>query len=181
MFVTPADFAIDGDKYLIPNITSVESEVDYENWIDETEEEILRLILGDVLYDQFIIGIGEPVIDQKWIDLRDGAYYTYESKQYLWKGLKLLLKPYIHSEWVLINHKNLAEIGVTAPQLENGEMISPSKIIVDSYNAFIKILGSERKVKRTLYGFLDNNQTAYPDWEFDEDEFDDEGMNIFNI
>lgn len=181
MFVTPADFAVDGDKYLIPNITSEESEVDYETWIDETEEEILRQLLGDILYDQFIVGIGELVPEQKWLDLRDGnVYYLYQSKQYLWKGLKALLKPYIHSEWVLINHKQLNEAGVTAPTLENGETISASRIIVSSYNDYAKLRGSECEYKRTLFGFLKSNPTGYSTWEIDDEVWNDE-MNIWNI
>lgn len=178
MFLQPSDFAIEGDKYLIPNILT--GDVDYTDYIDEEEEDILRTILGDVLYDQFIIGIAEVVPEQKWIDLRDGALYTYNSKQYDYRGLTYTLKPYIYSQWISDNFNNLANLGVVLPTIENGETISPATEIVLAYNEFVSRLGGVCKRRKTLYGFLDANLTDYATWNFDEDELIEE-INIWNI
>lgn len=186
MFCEPEDFAEEGKEYQIPNI--VDGDVDYTDWIDETEEDILRKIMGDAFYDEFILGLNIPAPgdppgdppDELWANIVNGAPYTYRAKPYIWKGLKWLLKPYIYSEWITINHKNLAELGMQLPALENGETISPATEIVRAYNTFVERLGNCDKNKNTFHGFLLSDPVGYALWDFDaEDEID--YMNIWNI
>jgi hypothetical protein len=178
MFLQPSDFAVEGDKYLIPNILT--GDVDYEDYIDSEEEDILRTILGDVLYEQFIIGINEVIPDQKWVDLRDGAFYTYNSKQYKYRGLIYTLKPYIYSQWISDNFNNLAALGVVLPTVENGETISPATEIVLAYNEFVSRLGGVCKRRNTMYGFLDADPVFFSDWDFDCEDVIEE-INTWNI
>lgn len=180
MFLSPDDFAVEGSRYLIPNILN-EDGPDYTDFIDETEEEILRQIFGDELYEQFILGLADVSPAQKWIDLRDGDVFTYQSKQYNYKGLVYVLQPYVYSEWIKDNFDNLARLGVNMPDLENGEPISPATRIVRAYNEFVDRLGCESIQRSTLYGFLQSNkEVSYPSWVFDEDE-EIEAINIWNL
>lgn len=179
MFLQPSDFAVEGDKYLIPNILT--GDVDWTGYIDEVEEAILRQILGDVLYDEFILGLATlPTIPQQWLDLRDGASYVYHDKPQIYKGIKYVLKPYVFSEWMTDHYDNVTSSGVDIPTVENGETVSPATKIVLAYNTFVSRLGCEGKQRGTMYGFLNADPVSYSAWEFDEnDEIED--INIWNI
>lgn len=54
--------------------------------IDRYEAEYLEALLGYEMYQQFINGLAAPVVEQKWLDLRDGVTFTYNSRQYRWPG-----------------------------------------------------------------------------------------------
>lgn len=180
MILLPADFAVEGDKYLIPNVTTDE-DIDYTTYIESEEEDILRTILGDALYEEFKAGLAVlPTVDQKWIDLRDGKVYNYNSKPYTYRGIKYVLKPYIYSQWISDNFNNLAKLGVNLPTLENGETISPATEIVLAYNEFVRRLGDSCKQRGTMYGFLSANPTVYPTWDFNQEDVIEE-INIWNI
>ena len=48
------------------------------NSITRYEDEILKKLLGYELWRDFKAGIAEDEPDQKWIDLRDGAEFSFE-------------------------------------------------------------------------------------------------------
>lgn len=47
---------------------------DLDWFIGKYESQYLTMLLGNELYDSFMIGIQEEVVDQKWIDLRDRIF-----------------------------------------------------------------------------------------------------------
>lgn len=54
------------------------SQVDVQDslmyFIDKYEPEILRRLLGKELYQEFIVGLGQPTVAQKWVTLRDWLF-----------------------------------------------------------------------------------------------------------
>jgi hypothetical protein len=141
MILTEADFDI--PPYNIPNIQKVRNT--FESYRDLKEEEVLRFLLGDDIYDAFkagVNGVDEDDIAQRWKDLRDGASYTYLGRSYRYTGLKKLLIPYFYSEWVNDHWKPFSGIGVVTPKGENATVKYPLQNIMNSWNEFCFLAGS---------------------------------------
>lgn len=179
MFVTVADF--DSFPYTIPE--SSDAPTALIELIRNVEPEALRKILGSVTYNNFITAcfvdptIDEPVakddadIDQEWLDLRDGADYTYGGNEYRYDGIKDLLKPYIMQSWITENAENVSLLGVSQPDTENAKIVSPGRLISKFYNKFSRLVGNCERYCDTLWGFMKaNEESNYPDWLFTDPE-----------
>lgn len=173
MFVTPDDFVF---PYNLPD--SSDAPTVLSDLIDYAEPEILRSLLGAATYQDFLDGVlvdpdaEEPEfkpnaeIDQKWLDLRDGAEYTYKEKVYQYTGLKLFLKPYLYQEWISRNAEDVTLFGVSQPDVENAKIVSPGRIISKEYNKFSRLVGNCEQYCDTFWGFMKANEETYPDWLF---------------
>lgn len=169
MILTEADF--DLPPYNIPNLQKVRNTFEY--YRDRKEEEVLRFLLWDDIYDAFkagVVGIEEDDIEQRWKDLRDGVSYTYLGRSYRYAGLKTLLIPYFYAEWVEDHWKPFSGIGVITPKGENATVKYPLRNIISAWNEFCFLAGShvghshfynghhfhQRHSNRygTLYGYL---------------------------
>lgn len=60
----------------LSNLDEIENT--FQDSIDLYEKEILTDLLGYQLYNAFITGIGETTPAQIWLDLRDGAEFTFD-------------------------------------------------------------------------------------------------------
>jgi hypothetical protein len=110
--------------------------------------------------------------DNKWLKLRDGFTYVDNGKTFWYSGLKNMLIPYIYSEYIKKNHKNVAKLGVNQPKVANSEVVNPIHDIVAAYNEFVRLLGKSYygyNSMDTLYGFYWINRADYPDVRFDEE------------
>jgi hypothetical protein len=178
MFTTDADF--DAMPYNIPS-DSVDAPEALASFINRTEQEILRKLLGSVLYNEFITAIfvditADPLvakddadIDQKWLDLRDGAEYEIEGLTdctFRYDGIINFMVPYVYSEWLAANHDHLTAMGNSLASVENAQMISPAKRIVKAYNTFSRYIGNCHCPKDTFWGFLDAKKLVYLNWRF---------------
>lgn len=182
MILTEADF--DLPPYNIPNLQKVKNT--FESYRDLKEEEVLRFLLGDDIYDAFklgIVGIEEDDIEQRWKYLRDGVSYTYFGKSYRYTGLKTLLKPYFFAEWVEDHWKPFSGIGVVTPKAENATVKYPLKNIINAWNEFCFLAGTGLSFNfydryhhnprhsnyiGTLYGYL-KTSSAYDDLLYEMD------------
>lgn len=180
MFLYPEDF--DVIPYSIPNLDKVENT--FMDYVDTEEEKVLREILGSKLYESFIQGIGvvdsnsgDAPIEDKWLKLRDGSTYENCGKQYKYKGMVSLLKPYIYAMWLRDSWDNHSGIGIVKADAENATVINPGRRIVRGYNDFSNQVGGRFNHANTLYGFLSVNSEDYPDWVFTYQG----RMNIFNL
>lgn len=180
MFTTDADY--DAMPYNIPSDT-VDAPEALNTFITRTEQEILRKLLGSVLYNEFITAIvididADPLvmkddadIEQKWLDLRDGADYiinedTDDEETFRYDGIKNFMIPYVFSEWLGANHDHLTAMGNSLASVENAQMISPAKRMVKAYSVFYGYVGNCTKNENTLWGFLDVNDDIYLNWKF---------------
>jgi hypothetical protein len=152
--------------YKIPNIE--ESREFIDDYIEDEETKILKKILGLRLYNEFIEGLDTSgTIEQKWIDLRDGAEYESGSNLYEYRGLVDFLKPYICSKWVEINFRKATTSGVIVNNgQQNTQTVVPDYERVQYWNEFVEKVGGSCAMENTLYGFLKANESDYEDLVF---------------
>src|ERR1043165_8683570 len=144
MFITPQDF--DGREYQVPN--AVKSN-DFLTFIEQKEEELLRMIMGNQMYDEFIEAYNEVYpdyldqLDQKWKNIIDGASFTVNDVRYKYVGLKSIIKPYIFALWTrrpLFGQPT--PNGVTLPKTQNSEQnVNVAPLISTAYNTAMQIIG----------------------------------------
>lgn len=151
----------------------------FTSFIQRNEDELLLMVLGAELYDDFKAGIAVGSPDQKWIDLRDGKNYvsTQDGKTYKYTGIKPFIIPYVFAMW---NHDaaiNKTSMGTALAVAENSEGVSPATLICNAYNASSRLIGNEWEHIKTLFGFLSANKDVYINWLFEEIGL----MNQFNI
>jgi hypothetical protein len=195
MFLTSEDFTI-----LPYNIPNIDGNVGFQKFVDENIEEILKELFGSSFYTSFLQGIysnieaetpiPEEDIEQKWKDLRDGKQYFINDFAYTWVGIKKLLKPYIYAMWTRANIDNDTGQGITAPDFENSQSISPAARICRAYNKFSAIAGNSCSTENTLFGFLVNSEDYEDDFDGNFANFaayinfffkDQDTMNLWNI
>ncbi len=166
MICTTEDFVI--PPLDVPNLNQVGDT--FVDFIDETEEEVLRTLLGDALYTEFKLDFdtnGYDYLEERFRDLWDGVNYSYNGMPYVYKGLKAILKPYVKSQWLEKTFKSYNGAGITTPKAENGQVENPAFDIVTLNNRANRIAGDECRLCDTLYGFLYVNKDAdYPNWRF---------------
>lgn len=113
--------------------------------VDEKQEDYLIRLLGDYLYNQFETGLSQPVIEQKWLDLRDGADFEVESQGETlvlkWAGLNNMLKYFIYYEYQLWNQTQNTVVGDTKKQNLNSVYANVSRKLSDSYNKGRELYG----------------------------------------
>jgi hypothetical protein len=128
MFLVAQDFVA---PYTIPNADRVINTLG--DFINREELNVLRKVLGVGFTKEFIEGISAPTPLQKWIDLRDGKYYTYYQAEY-YGGIKTVLLPYVYSRWVRYNVAHFTGVGVVQSDAENANVISSAVVEVQFYN-----------------------------------------------
>lgn len=127
----------------------------------------------------------ELVEVNKWLELKNGAEYTYGSKVWKWAGMVKLLTPFIYSRYVEENVERFTGNGVVAASNENSTTVSPAFKVTRAHNNYAEMCGVIRggydfrfesryliddcfSYEDTLYGFLAaKGSTVYPDWCFE--------------
>lgn len=157
--------------YKIPN---QEESRDFAEFVEAKEIELAtKYLLGWDLWNEFndaINASGDP--DQKWIDLRDGAEYTYNDKTYKYLGWVDLIKPGIYSEWLPLMTDKLTNVGMI-----NNATPQQAKFIEDQYpfqvgtwNNFAAKVGFYRRYGyncvNSFHGFMKANEDTFTNWEF---------------
>lgn len=121
------------------------------DYIDRLEKKYLILALGQSLYYEFIAGLSEPSIDQKWLDLRDGKIYQFTDLNGLtrtikWTGLKnsdkiSFLAYFIYAEFVQDNFETF-NTSFTKNIGENNNISDPSQRILKAHRLGIELYGT---------------------------------------
>jgi hypothetical protein len=137
------------------------------------------------------------VEDNKWMILKQGGTYFINGAQYVWVGMKRMLKPFIYSEWLTDTFDSHSGIGIVEAKAMNSEVKSPKQRIADAYNEFAFMAGSSDEFdevygygyyayydvynQNSLAGFLYSVNSVlpgvYPNWNF----YDVRMMNTFGI
>ncbi len=111
----------------------------------------------------------------KWLLLQNGGvYYSTTNK---WNGMKDLLKPYIYAEWLQFDYAKNSGITVVVPKGENGNVVSPKRLVCNAWNVFSKKAGNGCSKTNSLYGYLKANSDIYENFSFG----DPGRMDIFNL
>jgi len=179
-FISLTDF--NDRPYRIPNQNE---STDLAAYLQTKESEIMERLLGWELWEDFQAGLdsysGDYPLD-KWLDLEDGAEYTYGGVVYKYKGLNDLLVPAVYSYWLRDSFDKHTNIGIGLNIKDEFTLISPATRISTAYNTYAKKVGNDCHYENTLWGFLAANYEAnYTQWD-PETDFDAPGtMTIFNI
>lgn len=161
LFVDASDFL--NKPYKIPN---QDESKDFDQWLEDTEDQILKELLGFELWDAFSNAIEGGTTTQRWIDLRDGDTYEYGGYTFKWEGMEKMLKPYIYSIWVRESFDKLTNIGVGINTKTDFTVISPASRIIKAQNEFSRLAGGNKNAENSLYGFLlANYEDSYPEWD----------------
>ena len=168
MIIDPTDF--NDRPYKVPN---QEESRDFISFIEEKEEELGIMILGQELWDEFTEALASSgPLDTIWEELRDGGLYDYQNKQYNYAGWVDMVRPGIFAEWLPQTTWKLTNVGY----IENS---TPDKAtLVDNqydfhvhhWNKFVSKVGYSYpygyNCKNSFYGFMTAHADDYPTWDF---------------
>jgi len=162
MLISPTDFL--DRPYKVPN---QEESRDFITFIEEKEEELGRMILGNELFELFQEALsGSGTLDDIWIALRDGANYPYGNEVYEYKGWVDMLRPGIYSEWIPNSIYKLTNVGYIindAPQ-QSSVMDEQYEFQITAWNNFVRKAGFNYGCNDSFYGFMTVNTESYPTW-----------------
>ena len=162
-----------------------------EATITKYEKEILKSLLGQVLYDAFIAGLLEDPIPEKWTDLRDGKDFTQDYNGQTitlhWNGLindekRSLISYYVYCKYWQHRQTLTTDIGEIDPKAENASKWNTIDKIVNCWREMRQLYGvvpkSYSKYYDTThivyndlpsaYNFLLANSSNYDDWWFEQ-------------
>ncbi|MCP4987258.1 MAG: hypothetical protein GY928_14765 [Colwellia sp.] len=145
----------------IPNLRgSVLSSLD--TYMSIYEPEYLDAVLGIDLKNDFEAGLLEPVIDSKWLALRDGSEFEYQGIKYKWVGFNNTLKEspiayYVF--WKFMSDKNFlfTGAGVVISDSENSNRVSP-------INHLVTVWCRMANDNRILEKFILSNESDYSNY-----------------
>lgn len=152
------------ETYFVMDISLPDKKSDWDVIIARYEKEILIKLLGYPLYSEFISGLAEETPLQKWLDLRNGADFSFEYKGKTisthWNGLindeKIsLLAYYVYYKYRYNTIINTTSIGDVVGKSENSEKVSDVPKLVYAWNEMVSLYG------HTLDSFSNDNKTYY--------------------
>lgn len=74
---------------------------DILSYILRLEPEILEKVLGYSLKKDFLLGLEETPIDTKWLELRDGGEFTFDTKLMSYKGIADIITAYVYYHYII--------------------------------------------------------------------------------
>jgi len=171
----------------IPNLDKVGNQATLTSDISFYEKEILMDALGYQLYLEYTTAIAGESPAQKWLDLRDGAEFSFEfygnTVTRKWIGLEnsdkvSLIAYYVYAMYIRKVSQTLTGVGMAVGQSENAQIVSGSRKMVNAWNRFIEQYGEvpdgfnshwdshyiHYDDKPTIYNFLLANSDDYDDW-----------------
>lgn len=92
--------------------------------------------------------------DNKWLKLQKGDSYIYKEHTQKWRGMRVMLKPYIYAVWTKWNNNHNTGIGIVEPKPENSNTVSSTYRVVTAFNSFVKVTGNKCNQYGTLYGYV---------------------------
>ena len=149
----------------IPNLKDSVLE-QLNDYIPILEDKYLEVMLGIKLKNQFLAGLEEGVIADKWLRLRDGYEYDISGITYKWGGFVRSDKVSPIANYIFCNltaNNQLANTGIgeTKQKAENSVVLTPQYRISQVWNDMVEM-------NRSLYHFLTEfDSVDYPDWHFD--------------
>lgn len=165
--VLPKDF-IDPPYMLPEQQESAGGVTNFKEVLFDLEKEILKELFGYDMYSQFMEGLDTSgTVEQKWVDLKNGTEYTRDSKRYEWVGMKKMLIPAVASRYVHLTYRRMHQNGVVINNgQQNTQIVVPIYEKVTWWNDYVRIAGSDCETRNTLAGFLQANESDYPDFVF---------------
>lgn len=176
LFVDEYDFIY--PPYLVPNQNE---STWFQRYLQDKEEEILKRVMGWEFYAEFNTAIQGVSPAQKYVDIRDGAQYTYGGETFKYDGLNDFLVPAIYALWLRDSAFKTTNIGIGTNQKTDFNVLNPANVISRAYNIYSDKVGNNRNYRNTFWGFMQANYLTYTAWDAFED-FEEPGkLNSFGI
>ena len=151
----------------VPNNTVSNAELDL--FISSSEAEILRKLLGDELYSDYLTN---PT-DAKWIALVEGETFINGDYTVIWKGLKnteliSLLAYFTYEKLARSKSSQLTSVGTTKGKSEKATKISESFKMSFANNRGVDLYGElcNPLFAPTAYNFLRYSSYDFTGWIF---------------
>ena len=176
LFVDEYDFIY--TPYKVPNQSESTS---FQTYLAVKEEDILKALMGWEFWAEFWAAITGVAPAQKYIDIRDGAEYTYGGETFKYEGLNDFLVPAIWAHWQRDNAFKVTNIGVGINTKTDFTNLNPGNVISRAYNEYSYKVGNEECYRNTFWGFMQANYATYTAWEAFEDFNDPGTLNSFGI
>jgi len=163
--ITYANFI--GDFHL--DINTGETAV-LDIYIEKYQKELFKILLGNNLYADFDLGMGETTPLAKWTNLLNGVsgYYTYNGLKYQYTGLKEMLTAYVYFWYNNLETTTSTPQGESKSTTNNGDVvINVNKQIraynrcVDLFNEAIDFINYSNSVDSTTYPEFDPGCLKY--------------------
>jgi hypothetical protein len=147
----------------VPLSSNTDLNTAFTESITRYENAILKRLLGYDLWKEFIDGIAEDEVEQKWIDLRDGAEFTFDfygnTVSTKWNGLinsdKIsLIAYYVYCKHRLANDTHYTGIGEVKSKGENSNAVSSLSKQVWAFNSMVALYGHVPLKVMDVYNFL---------------------------
>ena len=151
----------------VPNkVQSLDIPVDekpLEFYIDKYARQLLQNALGNVLFDElddYVDGVElKEDTPEKWSDLVNGKSYTYNDKDYKWKGLIFtegafkgsLLANYSFYHWHINKISRMSGLGEVKGNAVNSVNVNSTRKSVKVWNDYLEM----------YQGFYENNTYTY--------------------
>jgi len=145
-----------------------------QSFIDKHEPKILRKILGYSLYKDFVAGLAEDIVLQKWLDLRDGKEYTYNENLEKYDGIYEIITDYVFFYISKSKQSESTDAGIKIANKMNMEGTSPREKQVFSYNEMVDLIVF---LDEFILAANEDTEDTYEDYESTTIE----KINIFNI
>lgn len=148
----------------IPNTNREEISQRLDMFIDQYEPKLLRDLFGYELSKAFTAGIADydsdgsnPTIDQRWLDLIEGAEYERSGRTYKYEGLPDIDARYVYWHWMEDQHTQTVGLGEVKAKAENAEQANPAVKMVRAWNDMVDMIWN-------LYYFMKDKTDIYPEW-----------------
>lgn len=156
----------DGDANM-PARDKTGSDQGLQRYINEYEPKFMREVLGVGFYEVFKTDQADPRMQE----LINGVIYQVDGKDKYWQGLAsetgtgvntVRLSPiadYVFYMWNKGKVTRPSNAGRVIPAVDNSTLVNPVQIMVKVWNKMVE-------TNRSMYWFLKNNATVYPEWEY---------------
>ena len=137
--------------------------------ISDYENEFLYMVLGEMASD-YIDGLNQTTILQKWIDLRDGVQYEIDGKTRHFEGLSSLTTYYVafYHTFKTSQSSNIGEVQIQP-------IVSNNKLRANIWNEMVDAIQSEEiyhfSLKTFLENYKENDELVYTDWKIKHFEY----------
>lgn len=162
------------NKYFKDDIILPEEKYDepIQSFIERYEPEILKKLFG---YELYKLISADEVVDQRLIDLIDGAEYTVNDHTYKWIGLKndenISLIAYYIYYWVRRNKiSETTSFSEVENAHENAVNVGASMKIQNAWRRLQQLYGSVKYPDdyESCYAYMKQREEDYPEWIFTE-------------
>lgn len=146
----------------LPQVGNPEGLIAVNAFIAKYEPQFLECALGFDLAQAFADGIEDSLPEQRWVDLLEGADYSWKGRNNRWEGFENAAKlspiaNYVFYQFVDNKASTFALTGHIVSQTENNRTVNGVDRLVDTWNEMVDF-------NTRLMHFLRANKANYPEW-----------------